>query len=288
MADPIKVRTVPALLTPFTAVTREFVDILRNPTAVVGGLVGSGAFLAGGFAVAVYGLDALPKVEPEEDDELEMEFMPGALVRKGEKIDPQDIPEKIIVEETVAAAAPTETKVTKDETAKPEVKPDKTPDKKPDKPATEAPDPNKKGAKESDKNRDGNKQYKDDIPTVKDLPGDPFGSTDGWADMAKDGDPWATAVLAALNGMKVGAYAGQGSAATFQFQMVICADGSVERINRKGGDADDKLAGAIKNAVESLKLPKAPPEIAKQLGGKCKKIPYVFTWSGKGQAGKVK
>ena len=33
-----------------------------------------------------------------------MEFVPGELVRKGEKMDPADIPEKIIVEETVAAA----------------------------------------------------------------------------------------------------------------------------------------------------------------------------------------
>ena len=48
------------------------------------------------------------------------------------------------------------------------------------------------------------------------------------------------------------------------------------------------LGDAIKNAVESLKLPKAPANIAKQLAGKCKRIPYDFTWSGKGQAGKVK
>lgn len=288
MADPIRVRTVPAFLTPFTAVGREFADILRNPLAVVGGLIGSSAFMGGAFALTMFGLGPEGDEAVEEDDELEMEFMPGALVRRGEKIDPETIPEKIIVEETVAAAAPTETKITTDEKAKPEEKKEKTDKPKPDKPATEAPDPNKKGAKESDKNRDGNKQYKDDIPTVKDLPGDPFGDKDGWADMAKDGDPWATAVIGALNNMKVGAYAGQGSAATFQFQMVICADGTVERINKKGGDADDKLAGAIKNAVESLKLPKAPPDIAKQLNGGCKKIPYVFTWSGKGQSGKVK
>ena len=48
------------------------------------------------------------------------------------------------------------------------------------------------------------------------------------------------------------------------------------------------IPGALKNAIESLKLPKAPPDIAKQLAGKCKRIPYDFTWSGKGQAGKVK
>jgi hypothetical protein len=287
MSDPTKVRPVPALLTPVTAVFREFGDLFRNPTAFIGGLLGSGAFLGGAIAVAIFGLGKLPTVEAE-DDELDMEFMPGELVRRGEKIDPQDIPEKIIVEETVAAAAPTETKITTDEKAKPDTKVEKTDKPKPDKPSVEKPDPNKKGAKESDKNREGNKQYKDDVPTVKDLPGDPFGSPDGWSDLAKDGDPWATGVLAALNNMKVGAYAGQGSAADYKFQLIVCADGSVERINRKGGTADEQLANAIKNAVESLKLPKAPPELAKQLAGKCKKIPYIFTWSGKGQAGKVK
>ena len=287
MVDPIKVRTVPALLTPFTAVFREVADIFRNPTALIGGLLGSGAFMGGAFAVAMFGLG--PKGdEQDDDDELDMEFMPGELVRRGEKIDPQDIPEKIIVEETVAAAAPTETKITTDEKATPDPEPKKPDKPKDNKPSTEKPDPNKKGAKESDKNREGNKQYDKDIPTVKDLPGDPFGSPDGWSDMAKDGDPWATGVLAALNNMKVGAYAGQGSAADYKFQLIVCADGSIERINRKGGSADSQLAGAIENAVESLKLPKAPPELAKQLSGKCKKIPYVFTWSGKGQSGKVK
>ena len=288
MSDPTKVRPVPALLTPFTAVFREFSDIFRNPVALVGGLLGSGAFMGGAFALAFYGLGPLPKMDAAEDDELDLEFVPGELVRKGVKIDPETIPEKIIVEETVAAATPTETKITTDEQAKPDIKPEKTDKPKDPKPATEKPDPNKKGAKESDKNRDGNKQYDKDIPTVKDLPGDPLGSPDGWSDMAKDGDPWATAVMAALNGMKVGAYAGQGAPADFKFQLVICADGSIDRINSKGGTADAQLAGAIKNALESLKLPKAPPAVAEKLGGKCKAIKYIFTWSGKGQAGKVK
>lgn len=289
MADPLKVRTVPALLTPFTAVFRETVDVFRNPVALIGGLLGSGAFMGGAFAVLAFGIGDLPKASAAEDDELDLEFVPGELVRKGEKIDPELIPEKIIVEETVAASAPpTETKITVDEKAAPDPKPSKTEKPKDPKPSTEKPDPNKKGAKESDKNRDGNKQYDTDVPTVKDLPGDPLGSPDGWSDMAKDGDPWATAVMAALNGMKVGAYAGQGQAADYKFQLVICADGKIERINRKGGSADAQLGGAIENALESLKLPKAPAAIAEKLGGKCKAIKYVFTWSGKGNSGKIK
>lgn len=287
MTDELKVRTTPALLAPFASFMREFGDILRNPTAFFGGIFGTGLFAGGVAALVLFGPKFEGRAEAADDDVLEMEFMPGALVRKGEKIDPTTIPEKIIVEETVAAAAPAETKITKDEKAIPNPEPKKN-DKPKDTKATEAPDPNKKGAKESDKNREGNKQYDTDLPTVKDLPGDPFGSANGWADMAKDGDPWATAVLGALNGMKIGAYAGQGSPAVYKFQLVVCADGSVDRIKVTKPSGDPQLDGAIKNAIESLKLPKAPANIAKQLAGKCKRIPYDFTWSGAGQSGKVK
>jgi len=288
MTDELKVRTIPALLTPFVSLGRELGDIFRNPVAFFGGVFGTGLFAGGVAALVMFGPSFEGRAEAADDDDvLDMEFMPGALVRKGEKIDPTTIPEKIIVEETVAAAAPAEVKITKDEKAVPNPEPKKT-DKPKDVKATEAPDPNKKGAKESDKNREGNKQYDTDLPTVKDLPGDPFGSPNGWADMAKDGDPWATAVLAALNGMKIGAYAGQGKAATYKFQLVVCADGSVDRIKVTQPSGDGQLDGQIKNAIESLKLPKAPANIAKQLAGKCKRIPYDFTWSAKGSGGTVK
>jgi len=288
MTDEIKVRTTPALLAPFASFAREFGDIFRNPAAFFGGIFGTGLFAGGVAALVLFGPKFEGRDAAEDDDVLDMEFMPGALVRKGEKMDPMTIPEKIIVEETVAAAAEVEAKITKDEKAVPNPDPPKA-DKPKDKvKATEAPDPNKKGAKESDKNREGNKQYDTDLPTVKDLPGDPFGSPNGWADMAKDGDPWATAVLGALNGMKVGAYGAQGKAATYKFQLVVCADGTVDRIKVTQPSGDAQLDGQIKNAVESLKLPKAPANIAQQLAGKCKRIPYDFTWSAKGAGGVVK
>lgn len=288
MTDEFKVRTTPALLAPFVSVGRELGDIFRNPVAFLGGVFGTGLFAGGVVLMVLFGPKFEGRAEAAEDDVLDMEFMPGALVRKGEKMDPMTIPEKIIVEETVAAAAEVEAKITKDEKAVPNPDPPKA-DKPKDKvKATEAPDPNKKGAKESDKNREGNKQYDTDLPTVKDLPGDPFGSPNGWADMAKDGDPWATAVLGALNNMKVGAYAGQGKPAAYKFQLVVCADGTVDRIKVTQPSGDAQLDGQIKNAVESLKLPKAPANIAQQLAGKCKRIPYDFTWSAKGAGGVVK
>jgi hypothetical protein len=274
MSDPTKVRPVPALLTPITAFYREFADIFRNPTALIGGVLGSGAFMAGAAAIAIFGLGPLPKASAAEDDELDMEFVPGELVRLGEKMDPMDIPEKIIVEETVAAAAADRDEDHRRREGRPE--PRAREDRQAQGPqvkATEAPDPNKKGAKESDKNREGNKQYDKDMPTVKDLPGDPFGSPNGWSDMAKDGDPWATAVLGALNGMKVGAYAGAGHGGDLQVPAGGLRRRSVDRIKVTQPSGDAQLDGAIKNALESLKLPKAPAEIAKQLAGKCKRSP---------------
>ena len=281
MSDPIKVRTVPALLAPFASVTREFVDILRNPVAFFGGLVGTGMFAGGVTLLVLFGprFDAL--ADEDKGDELDMEFLPGELMRKGEKIDPQEIPEKIIVEETVAAEAKTETKVTKDEKAAADPEPKKNDKPKDDVKATEKPDPNKKGAKESDKNRDSNDPYKKDPPTVKDLPGDPFGDPDGWSDINKAGDPWATAVMKALNGMKVGVFGAQGKDAVYQFQLDVCPDGKLKQRKRVKSSGDSELDGKIENALGAIKVP-LTKEVIAALGGGCKKIRYDFTWKGTG------
>jgi hypothetical protein len=90
----------------------------------------------------------------------------------------------------------------------------------------------------------------------------------------------------ALNGMKVGAYAGQGAPADFKFQLVICADGSVDRIKgrqrRRAAGRRDQECARVAEAAEG------PAGGRREAGSKCKAIKYIFTWSGKGQAGKVK
>lgn len=275
-----KIRTVPALLSPFVPIARELGDIVRNPAALIGGFVGTAVVSAG-----LWGLLMIPQAnaaEEDDADELVMDFVPGALVRQGEKIDPEKLPEKMIVEETVAAEESAAETVTKDETVEPtekkkvEEKPDKTKSK-------EKADPNKKDAKKSDKNRDTNKQFKNDLPTVKDLPGDPFGSPNGWADMAKDGDPWATGVIGALNKMKVPSYAAEQKSGAYKFQIVICANGTISQVTTKGGSGDSTLDNMVKAAVLGTKIPLPPPDIIKQLKGGCKKIPYRFTWSNGGK-----
>lgn len=274
----IKVRSVPMLLSPFVEIGRQFGDIMRNTSAFFGGLLGTVLLTGGVGALVMFGPTF--EVSAEDDaEELEMEFMPGELVRLGPKLDPTQIPEKIIVEKTVASEAAAETKVTTDEKAKPTTEPKKNETKK-DTKSTEKPDPNKKGAKESDKNRDSNTPY-NDLPTVKDLPGDPFGSTDGWSDTFKEGDPWATEVMKVLNGLQVGTFGAEGKDAEYKFRLEVCPDGSI-KAQRKKSTGDSGLDGAIDVAIGAKKV-SVPKNVGDLLKGKCKKIQYEFTWRGKGQ-----
>lgn len=284
-APEIKVRTVPMLLSPVVELGRQFIDIVRNPTAFFGSLFGSALLTAGVAALVMFG----PTFEVSADsdsEELEMEFMPGELVRLGQKLDETQIPEKIIVEETVAAEAAAETKVTTDEKAQPTTEPKKSEPKKTETKSTEKPDPNKKGAKESDKNRESNTPYKD-LPTVKDLPGDPFGDPGGWSDTFKAGDPWATEVMKVLNGMKVGTFGAEGKDAEYKFRLQVCPDGRLSA-QQKGSTGDKTLDSRIKATIEGLKV-SMPANVSELLKGKCKTIKYEFTWRGKGQgSGSVK
>ncbi len=282
LGDP-QPRSMPALLAPFAAVSRDGGDLRRNPLAVLGGLAGSGGFLGVVVAMALLG-PSTSRADDDDDDELEMQFLPGALVRKGEKLDPSDIPEKVIVKETRAPDATAPVTVTRDDQALPSPESTDRPD--PKLKPTPRPAPKNPTAPVSDRDREPTTPY-DDPATADDAPGDPFGSTDGWADMAKDGDPWATAVLKALNGTQVGSYAGLGQDVSYKFQLVICADGSIDDVRTKLSTGRPDFDGQIRNALERLKLPKAPPAIAAQLGSRCKKIPYEFTWRGASSSGTV-
>ena len=278
-----EIRPIPAFLAPFASIARDVTDLFRNPLAFVGGLLGTSVTVAGLFLA--YTLAQEASAAEVEADELEMEFVPGELIRQGPKIEEKDLPEKIIVEETVAAEASVEETVTKKE-EKVETPPEKKEPKKDEKKSKEKPDPNKKKAKVDDKNRDSNTPF-NDPPTVKDLPGDPFAGPNGWSDRQKDGDPWATGVIKALNGLKLPAFAAQGKAGSVEFQITICKDGRIETTKVKATDGIDKKV--FENEVTRIKLPPPPADVAKQLAKGCKKIPYKFTWtSAGGNTGKVR
>ena len=280
--SPRPVRTVPAVLAPFQAFAQEIKMLLSVPIAFFGGIFGMIILSAG--LVLIFMLkpgDAEASTEPE----FELEFEPGELVRLGPK--PEDLPEKIIVEELVAEEEIVETEtVTKEEEPPPPPPEEEKPKPKPDKPKKkpkEKPDPTKKDAKKADRNQDSNTPHKD-LPTIDQLPGDPFGDKDGWSDLRKDGDPWATGVMAALNKLQYPSWAGQGGKGTFSFKMQICKNGTVKSViySKSGSTGDAKLDKAMKNEIMRMKIPKPPPKIAKQMKQSCVFLKYNFRWSASG------
>lgn len=287
MPEPRPVRPVPAILAPFQMVALEIAGIFSNPLAVLGGFVGTVVFTGLVVGVFIFGSSlAMARVEIQEE-ELEIEFEPGALVRIGKEMKPEEIPEKIIVEEQVAVAeeTPVEETVTKDETPPPEKKEEtEKPEKDPPKiKPRDKPDPNAKpDAKPSDKNQSSNNPYKD-LPTVDELPGDPFGDPNGWADMKKDGDPWATSVMAALNKLKYPSYAASSKQGTYVFRLKICKDGTVDQVIQKGSTGDTALDKAMRAEIERMKIPKPPAKVLEVMKSNCVTLKYDFRWVASGK-----
>lgn len=219
----------------------------------------------------------------EVEEDFEIDFTPGTLARLGVKMEETEIPQKIIVQETRAEDAPVEEvkqTVTTDDKAKPSEEP--PPKEKPDHPAKDKPpikDNKDKKLPTSKTPTSSNTPYKNDLPTVNQNQGDPFGDPDGWDDLTRDGDPWATEVMKVLNHLKVGAYAGKGEAGNFKFQLTICKDGTIKQVLKKGGNMSADGQSAVLLALEQAQLPKPPKKVADAMPGNCAKIKYVFDWS---------
>ncbi|HLT40079.1 MAG TPA: TonB C-terminal domain-containing protein [Enhygromyxa sp.] len=277
---PPKVRTPPAILSPFVSIFREVRGLFAVPLAFFGGLFGS-IVLSGALVFAMWWLEENAQASPlDEEDEFELEFEPGALTKLG--VEPKDIPEKPINEETR-----TPEDVQKEVVTEEEKPPEEEIEKKPveEKPKDKTPVNKNKDAKISDKNRTDNNPYDKDLPNNIDPTGDPFGDPNGWADMKKDGDPWATSVMAALNGMKVPAWAAKlPSGKPYQFKLKICKDGTVSQVLTKSSSGNADLDGAIKGELERLKIPKPPAKVVAKMKSSCVTLNYLFSW----QSGKVK
>lgn len=218
--------------------------------------------------------------ETREENEFEIEFEPGALVKLGVEIEDEDLPQKVVLPNTQAEAQEASEQVTDDENASP---------------ADEQPEPAKKpevAPKKPVRNRDEKLPPSklptrrttpyDDPPTTTVQKGDPFGEPGGWSELKKDGDPWATAVMEALNKMPVGAFGAKMGEGTSKFQITLCKDGRVKKVQKNGGSLGPADQAAVANAVRSLALPKPPPKVAKNMKGTCAKIKYTFVWSNRG------
>lgn len=276
---PTKVRTPPAILSPFVSMAREIRGLFAVPLAFIGGLFGS-IILSGALVFVMWWLEKNAEASPIEDEEFLLEFEPGALTKLG--VEPKDIPEKPINEETR-----TPEDVVKDTVTEEEKPPEEEVEKKPveEKPKDDKPINKNKDAKISDKNRKDNNPYDKDLPNNLDPTGDPFGDPNGWSDLKKDGDPWATSVMAALNNMKVPAYAGKlPPGASFKFKLKVCKNGTVKQVLKKGSSGNADLDSKVQAEIERLKFNPPPPHIAKQMKASCVTLNYTFSWS----SGKVK
>ena len=137
-----------------------------------------------------------------------------------------------------------------------------------------------KDAKISDKNRKDNNPYAKDLPNNIDPTGDPFGDPNGWSDLKKDGDKWATSVMAALNNMKVPAWAAKLPAGKpYKFQLKICKNGTVEKVYKKSSSGNTDLDSAIKGELDRLKFSPPPARIASKMKSRCVVLNYTFSWS---------
>ena len=221
------------------------------------------------------------------DDEFEIDFTPGTLARLGEKLEEKEIPQKIIIQETRAEdfseVEPVKDSVTTDEKVKPSETPpeDKPKEVTKDKPKFQ--DNKDKKLPTAKVPTKSNTPYKD-LPTADKNEGDPFGDPEGWDDLTRDGDPWATEVMKKLNNMPVGAYAGKGASGDYKFQLTICKDGTIkdDGVLSKGGSLSQDGKDAVRLALESLQIPKPPKKVADSMPSKCAKLKYTFVWSSKG------
>jgi hypothetical protein len=85
------------------------------------------------------------------------------------------------------------------------------------------------------------------------------------------------AVLKALQGIRVGLYAGGAPPILrYKFRLTVCRDGRLES-HRRQGTGEAQADSAIDEVIKTLKVAAPPPAIRAQLTGACKQIPYDFT-----------
>lgn len=243
MAEPPKpaVRDVPGVLF-------QSGEIIGNRTALYGSLIGL-VLLTGGLAALLRFGPGFAE-PPEDAAELEMEFLPGELLRFGAKSDPTP---SAPMDPSPAATPDLAPTVTDQDTPEPRqarvVRPTPAPEVKP---PQEAP------------------------PAVQPSPGDPFGDPEGWSEVLRAGDPWATEVMKALSGLEVGSYAGEGQGGEYKFRLEVCPDGRL-RAQRKGSTLEPSVAGALEAEIGRQRVP-IPASVRDRLAGECQKIKYLFTW----------
>lgn len=250
--------------------------LVRNRPAFFGGLGGlslSTVMAALLFASVAATTDDDDRVDDE--DAFELDLMPGTIARLGKPLDPTQknvtadrrAPDPVPDDPSTAAVSRDATDTT----------PAKSTEPKPPTPAKTRDDRDPRipvGPKPTHANTPH-----DDLPTIDHDIGVELGDADGWSDLMRAGDPWATSVMKALATMPVGSYAGEFGPGEFRFQLTICKDGTIDRVLDKGGDLPDADQAKVKLALERLELPKPTTDIRAMMPTECVKLKYVFAWT---------
>jgi hypothetical protein len=257
---------------------RDVRELTSQRFAMGSGL--AGVVLVG---VAIVGVAAVAHA----DDELEpptdfaLDFTPGTLARLGSEPDAADA-----TGDAQPATAPAKPEPpTAEPDAPPETKPETAtddPDAAPARPQPPTPQPARpqrprpEQPPSADPSRGGGRLPG---PPSDDDGGNPWGDPNGWDDLTRDGDAWATGVVAALRGLEVGWYAGDPAPGEFRFEISVCKDGTITAVKKAGGTMSADGQSRVRLALEQLKLKPIPKRLADHMPAKCARIDHVFVWS---------
>jgi hypothetical protein len=238
-------------------------DVVEHRPAFFTALVGS-ALACGLLTLVPYALaDQL-----KDERTTEVEFYPGFIARLGV----EDAIGTDTGTGTVAPDAPTQSTA---DAPQPDPAPATTPNTVSDTPST-SPRPKRPRGSTAPHGLPQPSTNPGKLPSIG--KGDPFASPDGWSDMDRGGDAWATNVMQALAQMEVGAF-GRDLEGQYKFQLTICSDGSIDRITNRGGDISASGRAAIRLALEQLDLPRPPASVRSMMDRRCAQIAHVFVWS---------
>ena len=114
--------------------------------------------------------------------------------------------------------------------------------------------------------------------------GRPTGASDGFSDRVRQGDAWATEVLAALGQAPVGTFGGALPGGTLRFQLSVCPNGTIRgfKQTRSGSTMDPAGADRVALALGNVRVPRPPAEMRTAMGGACKRLDYTFAWTAAG------
>jgi hypothetical protein len=246
-----------------------------NRWASAGG--GLGLLLVG---IAVVGLASIAgDSEPPSERDEELEFLPGTLAKLGDSdVDhgdgstrPAAAPGAAQPEAPTPEAPTPEAPTPEPGTSSPDVTIDPHP-AAPSRPGHTPARPSSGGGTSPPRPGGGG------LPGPPSTGGSPFGDPNGWDELTRSGDRWATDVLAALNAMVVRPFGADPGPGSVRFAITVCKDGKHTKVARKGGDAGASTHDAVAIAVEQLELPRIPAKLAATMRDDCMKIRYTFEW----------